>query len=150
MGRHLDGVNHAHEICGPPRICRSTPTPSIHPDSVYYLVSNGMSTHERRVKNRTSRKNFRAPLVRLKVIHPSEISIEQSSHDLGKKGVRGKASVDYNRLPNLERSHLQPVSSPVHEHDPHKLQKITVNNIIPIIRSIPSHAIILKFILGRS
>jgi len=90
MGRHLDGVNHAHEICGPPRLRRSTPTPFIHPDSVYYLVSNGMSTHERRVKNRTSRKNFRAPLVRLKVIYPSEISIEQSSHDLGKKGERTK------------------------------------------------------------
>jgi hypothetical protein len=39
--------------------------------SSHYLVPDGMSTHERRVKNRTWRKNFRAPLVRLKVIYLS-------------------------------------------------------------------------------
>jgi len=53
-------------------------------------VPDGTATHDRRVKTRTCRKNFRAPLVRLKVIYPSEISIEQSSHDLGKKGERKK------------------------------------------------------------
>ena len=37
--------------------------------SSHYLVPNGMSTHERRVKNRTWRKNFRALLVRLEVIY---------------------------------------------------------------------------------
>jgi len=39
--------------------------------SSHYLVPNGMSTHERRVKNRTCRKFFRALLVRLKVIYLS-------------------------------------------------------------------------------
>jgi|TARA_R110002111_G_scaffold129931_1_gene194742 hypothetical protein len=39
--------------------------------SSHYLMPDEMSTHERRVKNRTWRKNFRASLVRLEVIYLS-------------------------------------------------------------------------------
>jgi hypothetical protein len=39
--------------------------------SSHYLMPDEMSTHDRRGKNRTWRKNFRASLVRLEVIYLS-------------------------------------------------------------------------------